>query len=276
VLLLDEPLSALDALTRAKLQDELERIWEQDKKTVIMVTNDVDEAVLLADRIIPLGLGPGATLGPDFEVDLPRPRDRTAINTNPAFKRLRAAVTQYLMDIGAQRTASSESERRLPNVSPVTLHPKSAARKLPAAYAKASDSPIESRYVEFFEVRKSYPTPKGPLTVVDGFNLLVNKGEFVSLIGHSGCGKSTLLNILGGLLQSTTGEVFLEGKVVDEPGPDRAIVFQNHSLLPWLTCFQNVYLAVERVFSEKKERLRERTAAALEALVQLKLNKNKK
>ena len=76
----------------------------------------------------------------------------------------------------------------------------------------------------------------------------IAQGEFVSLIGHSGCGKSTLLNILAGLLKSTTGEVFLEGKVVDEPGPDRAVVFQNHSLLPWLTVYGNIAIAVDKVF----------------------------
>ncbi|HBF98678.1 MAG TPA: nitrate/sulfonate/bicarbonate ABC transporter ATP-binding protein, partial [Alphaproteobacteria bacterium] len=80
VLLLDEPLSALDALTRAKLQDEIEEIWRRERKTVILITNDVDEAILLADRIIPLNPGPNATLGPDFKVDIPRPRDRAAMN----------------------------------------------------------------------------------------------------------------------------------------------------------------------------------------------------
>ena len=79
--------------------------------------------------------------------------------------------------------------------------------------------------------------------VLRNIDLKIEQGEYVAMIGHSGCGKSTLLNILGGLLKSTTGEVFLEGKVVDEPGPDRAIVFQNHSLLPWLTVYGNVAIA---------------------------------
>ncbi|MBV8032012.1 MAG: ABC transporter ATP-binding protein, partial [Betaproteobacteria bacterium] len=97
-----------------------------------------------------------------------------------------------------------------------------------------------------------------------GIDLTVRKGEFVSLIGHSGCGKSTLLNLVAGLLKPTEGTVLLAGKHIDGPGPDRGMVFQNHSLLPWLTCFENVYLAVERVFDEKKESLRARTHAALE------------
>ena len=97
--------------------------------------------------------------------------------------------------------------------------------------------------------------------VLAGVELAVRKGEFVSLIGHSGCGKSTLLNLVAGLLKPTEGTIVLAGKHIDGPGPDRGVVFQNHSLLPWLTCFGNVHLAVERVF---KDRLNERTHAALE------------
>jgi nitrate/nitrite transport system ATP-binding protein len=96
VLLLDEPLGALDALTRATLQDEIERIWEADRKTVVLITNDVDEAMLLADRIIPLNPGPRATLGPAFNVDIERPRDRTSLNSNESFKRTRNALIDYL------------------------------------------------------------------------------------------------------------------------------------------------------------------------------------
>src|SRR5688500_1934738 len=92
LLLLDEPLGALDALTRATLQDEIERIWERDQKTVVLITNDVDEGILLADRIVPLSAGPRATLGPAVPVDLERPRDRKAINHCPQFKEIRQAV----------------------------------------------------------------------------------------------------------------------------------------------------------------------------------------
>jgi len=101
----------------------------------------------------------------------------------------------------------------------------------------------------------------GTSVVLTGIDLAIKRGEFVSLIGHSGCGKSTLLNLVAGLLKPTGGTILLAGKHIDGPGPDRGVVFQNHSLLPWLTCFQNVYLAVERVFSDRRK---ERTHQVLE------------
>jgi nitrate/nitrite transport system ATP-binding protein len=103
VLLLDEPLGALDALTRATLQDEIARIWRADAKTVLLITNDVDEALLLADRIVPLSHGPSATLGPSINVDLPRPRDRKALNHDERWKRARNAVIEYLLGPGARK-----------------------------------------------------------------------------------------------------------------------------------------------------------------------------
>lgn len=103
MLLLDEPLSALDALTRANLQRELARICEVSKKTILLITNDVDEGILLADRIIPLGAGPGASLGPSIAVDIERPRDRKALNHDARFKVLRAEVIEYLLASGARR-----------------------------------------------------------------------------------------------------------------------------------------------------------------------------
>jgi nitrate/nitrite transport system ATP-binding protein len=105
VLLLDEPFSALDALTRATLQDELEAIWERDRKTVVMVTNDVDEALLLADRIVPLTAGPAATLGPSVPVGLPRPRDRRALNHDARFKDVRRRVIDFLLGPGRRAQA---------------------------------------------------------------------------------------------------------------------------------------------------------------------------
>ena len=251
VLLLDEPLSALDALTRAKLQDEIEAIWRQERKTVVMITNDVDEAMLLADRIVPLKPGPGATLGPEFRVAIPRPRNRTALNHNPAYKQLRAAITEYLMGVGAERGGAVDERLKLPNVTPISL-----ARPLPAAYKKLAQSPRHERYVEFSEVRKVYPTPKGPLTVVDGFSLNMKKGEFVSLIGHSGCGKSTVLSMAAGLNAISGGGIILDGREVTAAGPDRGIVFQAPSLFPWLTAYENVALGVDRVYphAARKER----------------------
>ena len=95
-----------------------------------------------------------------------------------------------------------------------------------------------SNFLNIDDVSITFPTQNGPLTVLDGINLKVQKGEFISLIGHSGCGKSTVLNIVAGLLQATRGGVLLENREVKTPGPDRAVVFQNHSLMPWLTCYE--------------------------------------
>jgi nitrate/nitrite transport system ATP-binding protein len=113
---------------------------------------------------------------------------------------------------------------------------------------------MDHSYLKFEQIGMRFRRGKMETEVLRDIDLSIAQGEFVSMIGHSGCGKSTLLNILGGLLKSTTGEVFLEGKVVDEPGPDRAIVFQNHSLLPWLTVYGNVAIAVDKVFGSKKSK----------------------
>jgi len=96
-----------------------------------------------------------------------------------------------------------------------------------------------------------FPTPKGDFTALENVDLQIKKGEFISLIGHSGCGKSTVLNVVAGLYKATKGGILLNNKEVSEPGPERAVVFQNHSLLPWLTCYQNVELAVKEVFKNK-------------------------
>lgn len=108
--------------------------------------------------------------------------------------------------------------------------------------------------LELTQVGIEFKTAKGPFKALDNVNLKIAEGEFVSLIGHSGCGKSTVLNIVAGLLHATTGGVVLDGREVDEPGPERAVVFQNHSLLPWLTAYENVELAVDQVFRGKKTR----------------------
>jgi len=109
-------------------------------------------------------------------------------------------------------------------------------------------------HLDISQVSIEFPTPKGPFKALDEVSLKIDKGEFVSLIGHSGCGKSTVLNIVAGLYDATVGGVVLDGKEVRGPGPERAVVFQNHSLLPWLTAYQNVELAVKQVFGGKKSK----------------------
>jgi nitrate/nitrite transport system ATP-binding protein len=242
VLLLDEPLSALDALTRAKLQDEIESIWSQQRKTVVLVTNDVDEALLLADRIIPLTPGPRATLGREFNVDLPRPRDRAAINHSERYQHLRGEITQYLISLGMERSSAGADALRAPEVVPIT-----ATKTVRSIAAQKPGESLE-RFVEFYDVTKIYPTPQGPLTVVDKFNLNIRKGEFISLIGHSGCGKSTVLSMMAGLNELSGGGIVLDGREIEGAGPDRGVVFQAPSLLPWLTARENVALGVDRVY----------------------------
>ncbi|WP_428981137.1 ABC transporter ATP-binding protein [Marinomonas phaeophyticola] len=107
-------------------------------------------------------------------------------------------------------------------------------------------------HLDISKVSIEFPTPKGPFKALDNVSLKIKKGEFVSLIGHSGCGKSTVLNIVAGLYDATEGGILLDGKEVRGPGPERAVVFQNHSLLPWLTTYQNVELAVKQVFKGRK------------------------
>jgi nitrate/nitrite transport system ATP-binding protein len=135
-----------------------------------------------------------------------------------------------------------------------------------------------SKFIDIVGVEQTFKTKKGPFCALRDINLTVAKGEFVALIGHSGCGKSTLLNLIAGLTTPTQGHLLCDNREINGPGPDRSVVFQNHSLLPWLTCFENVYLGVERVFgaankstgapSENKAQLKARTDAAL-ALVGL-------
>ena len=121
-------------------------------------------------------------------------------------------------------------------------------------------------FIEVQNVEMVFSTRKGRFHALREIDLKVERGEFVTLIGHSGCGKSTLLNLIAGLTRPTSGVLLCDNREIAAPGPERAVVFQNHSLLPWLTCYENVHLAVERVFaaSEKSEQLRARTQAALE------------
>jgi len=243
VLLLDEPLSALDALTRANLADEIEGIWDQDKKTCVLITNDVDEAIILADRII--ALKPDGTLGEAFPVSIPRPRERGEMNHHAGFKKLRADITSYLMDVGIQ--AKADVSRELPSVT--ALHNIPKAQK----DAQSSGTQRTDRYLEFSQLHKVYPTPKGPLTVVEDFNLNLNKGEFISLIGHSGCGKSTVLTMAAGLNEISKGVIKLDGRAVMGADPERAVVFQSPNLFPWLTAKENVAVGVDRVYPKASQ-----------------------
>ncbi len=125
---------------------------------------------------------------------------------------------------------------------------------------------ISSKFIDIQHAEMSFHTKKGVFNALTDINLTVAKGEFITLIGHSGCGKSTLLNLIAGLTQATGGMLLCGNREIAGPSPERAVVFQNHSLLPWLTCYENVYLAVERVFGklEGKAKLKARTKAALE------------
>ena len=282
VLLMDEPLSALDALTRARLQDEFAEISAIEKSTIVLVTNDVDEALLLADRVLTLTPAPAATLGKEFIVDIEksvqnpsglRKRDRTAMNSNDRYIKLRAEITAYLLSLNnknkeQQIVGQAVTERKLPNVVPLSLDRKTSRLRKPAktnsriepstidhdqdaapqAVIEASRSPFTERYLEYSDTGKTYPTDHGPLDVVSGFDLQITKGEFVSLIGHSGCGKSTVLSMTSGLNAISSGGIILDGQHIETAGPDRAVVFQAPSLMPWLTAFENVALGVNRVY----------------------------
>jgi nitrate/nitrite transport system ATP-binding protein len=196
--------------------------------------------------VIALLPGGAPGLGQEFRIDLPRPRDRKGVSASPLFKELRFRITSYLHALGETRATSRDARVELPDVKPrvpVELPPR-AVRE--AQRPRPVLNP--DKYVEFYEVVKTFPTPRGPLTVVDGFDLDIARGEFVSLIGHSGCGKSTILAMTAGLAEVSNGGIVLDGRMVAAAGPDRGVVFQAPNLLPWLTARQNVALGVERVF----------------------------
>ena len=145
ILLLDEPLSALDALTRATLQDEISRIREATHKTVVLITNDPDEGIYLADRIIPLTAAPAATLGPSFTVDLPRPRDRKAINHFESFKKLRRDIVEFMLNSKTNRAAAVTRKLILPDIEPEDLN-------VPRNMTGWRKTPIRKRELEAVEV----------------------------------------------------------------------------------------------------------------------------
>ena len=213
VLLMDEPFSALDALTRATLQDELLRIWGVRRPTVILVTNDVDEAILLADRIYPMTPGPGAVLGPAIEVGLPRPRERRHMSLTPAYQKARQGIVEFLR----------------------------ACRRAGEADAMA---PPSSRSPQ---LGKTYDTPAGPAVIVRDFTLYVARGRVrlpprpLRLRQDHGAVDPD------GPHPPTTGGVVIGGREIDGPGTDRGVVFQSATLLPWLSIRDNVRLALDQV-----------------------------
>jgi nitrate/nitrite transport system ATP-binding protein len=146
ILLLDEPLSALDALTRATLQDEISRIWSENQKTVVLITNDPDEGIYLADRIIPLTAAPGATLGPSFRVEIPRPRDRKAINHDPHFKHLRREIVEFMLHSKQDRHTTVKRKLILPDIEPEDLdRPRQMGgwRKTPVRKGEVKEESVE-------------------------------------------------------------------------------------------------------------------------------------
>jgi len=119
LLLMDEPLGALDALTRGELQDEILNIWSANRRTAVLITNDVDEGIYMADRIIPLSPGPAAGLGPEYKIDLERPRDKAALNTNPRFKKVRTEILNYLVALGEAAKLGRKADLNLPDLEPI-------------------------------------------------------------------------------------------------------------------------------------------------------------
>lgn len=237
VLLLDEPLGALDALTRAVLQDQILDIWNENKKSVVLITNSVDEGIYMADRIIPLTNTTPATFGPEFRIPVDRPRHRDSLNKNDLYKRTRNDILAYLSE---QRGASDSIEELI-------------ARKSRHTQDKDNDTPhdpAKDSYLEIINATKIYPTPAGPFVVLENFNLSMPIHSFTCLIGHSGCGKSTILSMVAGLNEVSSGNIVLDKHEVIGPGTDRAVVFQSPSLLPWLTAWDNVKLGVEQVMPE--------------------------
>lgn len=269
VLLLDEPLSALDALTRSDLQDQILELKQRTGQTILLITNDVDEALYMADRVIPLTMGPAATFGPAEEVKLRRPRDRATLLAEPEILASRKRLLDFLV---AQRADNAEnvSIRELPNADPVDVRafkPTFAFRwvrdreetktGIPAVPKhKESHKPAEG-FVTISKLGKTYPTPRGAAVIVQDFDLHIKRGDLVSIIGHSGCGKSTVLSMIAGLSSITTGGVIIDGREIDGAGPDRGMVFQSPNLLPWVSALENVMIGVRQVFYHlnRKEQL---------------------
>jgi len=265
VLLLDEPLSALDALTRSELQDQILELKQRTGQTILLITNDVDEALYMADRVIPLTMGPAATFGPAEEVKLAHPRDRASLLAEPAVLASRTRLLDFLV---AQRhdNADNATIRSLPDAEPVDVRSsrptfafrwvrerEAAQLGVPATPPhKESHKPAHG-FVSISKLGKTYPTPRGAAVIVQDFNLQINRGDFVSIIGHSGCGKSTVLSMVAGLSSITEGGIIVDGREIEGAGPDRGMVFQSPNLLPWMSALENVMIGVRQVFYHLKK-----------------------
>lgn len=269
VLLLDEPLSALDALTRSELQDQILELKQRTGQTILLITNDVDEALFMADRVIPLTMGPAATFGPVEEVKLRRPRDRATLLAEPEVLAARTRLLDFLI---AQRADNSGniSIRALPDAAPVDVRAfqpnfafrwvrdrEEAKTGLPAVPKPVEAHRPAEGFVTISQLGKTYPTPRGSAVIVRDFDLQIKRGDLVSIIGHSGCGKSTVLSMVAGLSSITAGGVIIDGREIDGAGPDRGMVFQSPNLLPWASALENVMIGVRQVFYHlnKKEQL---------------------
>jgi nitrate/nitrite transport system ATP-binding protein len=215
ILLLDEPFSALDALTRAALQDELERLRAESGLSVLLVTNDVEEALLLADRVLLLRDG---RMDRSWQVHAPRPR-REALQGDANLRTLARSISNELAEhSGAALTAAG------------------AGRRTQRRIAEGAE------LLSMKGVSKVY----GSQVIVDKIDFVVHAGEFVSLLGHSGCGKSTLMSIAVGLLEQSSGEATMIGKPIEGPSLDRAMVFQQGGLLPWSSVDSSIRLALRQ------------------------------
>ena len=260
VLLLDEPLSALDALTRSVLQDQILEIREQTGQTIILITNDVDEALYMADRIIPLSTGPGATFGPEELVPAPHPRNRAELLKTPGMLEARERIVNYLLGQRQDAATQTESTALPADMWPIDItgvqpvfglrryrtkeEEQDTLRSAGIRPQPAKHTFMDPGFVEISKLSKSFDKQE----VVAEFNLKVKRGEFVSIIGHSGCGKSTVLSMVAGLLDSSGGGMILDRSEITGAGPDRGMVFQSPCLLPWMTALENVMLGVKQVY----------------------------
>ncbi len=267
VLLLDEPLSALDALTRSVLQDQILDIREQTGQTIILITNDVDEALYMADRVIALSTGPGATFGPEELVPMPHPRNRIELLKTPEMLAARLLIVDYLLgqrrDAASAETATQAMPEDMWPVDITGVRPVFSFRRwrqkgdevdtLRQAGVRLVKQPtkpvLDKGFVTISQLSKSF----GTQCVVKDFNLNVRRGEFISIIGHSGCGKSTVLSMVAGLMAETEGALVLDKAEIKGAGPDRGMVFQSPCLLPWMSALDNVLLGVQQVYYHRSK-----------------------